>query len=101
MWLLQRAALIEEWPVGDGPDGLLLFAGIPAHWLKPGARVAFSGLPTWYGQANAGLEVSADGKTASITLSGIEPGTAVEIRLPGKTARVVCGEASVNLHVDL
>jgi hypothetical protein len=101
MWLLQRAALIEEWPVGDGPDGLLLFAGIPAHWLKSGARVAFSGLPTWYGQASAGLEVSSDGKTASISLSGIEPGIEVEIRLPGKTARVVCGEASVNLHVDL
>jgi len=77
MWLLQRAMLVEEWE-----DGLLLFAGIPQHWLQPDARIAFHGFPTWYGKVSAILEVDAAGKEAAVTVQGLEPGTRVHIRLP-------------------
>lgn len=98
MWLLQRAMLIEEWPVG-GKDGLLLFAGIPGHWLKSGSRVAFEGLPTWYGRASASLEVDDSGKKVHVRLSGIQPGIPVEVRLPWQTFRTVCGEDGMDIHL--
>ncbi len=77
MWLLQRGILVEEWQ-----DGLLLFAGVPESWLKPGGRVGFHGLPTWYGKVTAALQVSQDGRSARVEVSGMEPGTLIRIRLP-------------------
>jgi len=76
MWLLQRAVLVEEWQ-----GRLLLFAGVPAHWLRPGARVAFESLPTWYGRVSAQLLLDATGRSAVVTASGMLPGTAVTVRL--------------------
>jgi len=79
MWLLQRGMLVEEWQ-----GGLLLFAGVPREWLAPGVRVAFRDFPTWYGKANAELLVDAQGRLATITLSGVAAGTPVRISLPGR-----------------
>jgi len=78
MWLLQRAMLVEEWN-----NGLLLFAGVPKHWLTPGARITIGGFPTAFGRIDASLIIAMDGKNAEVKYSGINQGTGVEIRLPG------------------
>lgn len=78
MWLLQRAMLVEEWN-----NGLLLFAGVPKHWLTPGARITVGGFSTAFGRIDASLIIAMDGKNAEIEYSGINQGTGVEIRLPG------------------
>lgn len=77
MWLLQRASLVEEWQ-----DKLVLFSGIPEAWLKPGAKFGFRGLPTWYGKVSASLQVSQDGRSVHVEISGAAPGTRVQVSLP-------------------
>lgn len=79
MWLLQRAVLVEEWR-----DGLLFFAGVPAHWIAPGALIAFRRFPTHYGTVSGELAVVASGRAAHVTLTGAAPGTPVRIALPGR-----------------
>ena len=77
MWLLQRATLVEEWQ-----DKLVLFSGIPETWLKPGARFGFRNLPSWYGDVSASVQVSQDGRSVHVEISGAVPGTLVQVRLP-------------------
>lgn len=78
MWLLQRAVLVEEWR-----DGLLLFAGVPARWLSPGARITFRQFPTHWGVVSGELSVTASGRTARVALTGAAAGTPVRVSLPG------------------
>lgn len=80
-WLLQRAMLLEEWR-----DELLLFSGVPQEWLAPGRRIAFRGLPSWFGRIDAELVVDDDGKTARAEARGVREGTQVRVRLPDKEA---------------
>lgn len=94
MWLLQRGMLVEEWR-GE----LRLFAGIPKIWLKPGAHIAFRNMLTWYGKVSAEMSVDQDGKTATVRVSGIEPGTQVKVELPGAEA-LVKSYPSKNLHKE-
>jgi hypothetical protein len=89
MWLLQRAVLIEEWN-----DGLLLFSGVPIHWLKPGTHLAFRNFPTWYGKINAELVVAPDFKTAALTISGVMPDIPLKICLPEQEIMLVMPETS-------
>lgn len=96
MWLLQRALLVEEWQ-----DALLLFAGIPAHWLKPDARIAFEQFPTWYGVVSAELQVNADGRSASIHISGVNSGVDVLVRLPNQELRATSTGAELSLTYSL
>ena len=96
LWLLQRALLVEEWG-----DGLLLFAGVPPEWLKPGMRVAFRDFPTWYGKASATLQVDSTGRTASIQVYGLAPGTAITIRLPQHAVTRRLGEQALALQINL
>ncbi len=60
----------------------MLFSGIPDTWLKPGARVGFGGLPTWYGKVSASLQVSQDRRLVHVEISGAAPGTLVQVNLP-------------------
>jgi hypothetical protein len=97
LWLLQRALLVEEYQ-----NKLLLFAGVPDHWLKPGAHLGFEKLPTWFGKISASLDVSADGKTAQITVRGIATGTPVRVLLPGVQVEENSGLANqISLTVNL
>ena len=96
MWLLQRAILVEEWQ-----GGLLLFAGVPSEWLAPGARVAFRNFPTWYGNASAELVVDAQGQSATVTVSGIEAGTPVRVRLPGREVETAFSGNTLSMRVEL
>ena len=64
MWLLQRGMLVEEWK-GE----LVLFGGVPAEWIKPGARIAFRNWVTWYGKVSAELIIGEDGRKARIHAS--------------------------------
>jgi hypothetical protein len=96
MWLLQRAVLVEEWQ-----DGVLLFAGVPRHWLTPGGHVSFKRFPTWYGRLSAELRIDADGHTAVVTVSGLKPETSVRVRLPGAEVTFASGDRPSCVHVDL
>ena len=97
MWLLQRGMLVEEWQ-----GALLLFGGVPSEWLKPGARVAFRNFPTWYGKVSADLLVDAQGRSATVTLSGAVAGTPVKIRLPGSEVESLCDSSgALSLQVEL
>lgn len=78
LWLLQRALLVEEYQ-----DKLLLFSGVPDHWLKPGGHISLRNFPTWFGTISTSLDISADGKSAHVRLSGTTPGTQVRVVLPG------------------
>lgn len=97
LWLLQRAMLVEEWR-----DGLLLFAGVPREWLRPNGRIAFRAFPTAFGTVDGTLEIDAAGRSATATLSGVEPGTDVTVRLAGHeataTARNLLG---VTMNLEL
>ncbi len=97
-WLLQRALIIEEWE-----GGLLLFAGMPARWLEPGARVAFRDFPTWYGRVSAELQVDADGRGVAIGVSGAREGTPLWIRLPAREVAAVASRdgAALSIRLDL
>jgi hypothetical protein len=98
LWLLQRAMLVEEYQ-----NKLLLFAGVPDHWLKPGAHIGFEKLPTWFGKVSASLNVSADGKTAQITICDVAPGTQIRVLLPGNQVEVNSGsqnKLSLNLTLN-
>jgi hypothetical protein len=77
LWLLQRAMLVEEWQ-----DGLLLFAGVPQSWLQPGARIAFHGLPTWYGVVSAALQIDPQGTSARVVVTGASADTPLSLHLP-------------------
>jgi hypothetical protein len=68
---------VEEWQ-----DKLVLFSGVPETWLKPGARFGFRGLPTWYGKVSASVQVSQDGHSGHVEISGAAPGTIVQVKLP-------------------
>jgi len=96
MWLLQRAMLVDEWG-----DGLLLLAGVPAHWLTPRARIAFSGLPTWYGHVNVEVLVDPRGEAATVMISGIATGTPLTVRLPGHDRTTVSAGRATSVRVDL
>lgn len=90
LWLLQRGMLVEEWQ-----GGLLLFSGVPRQWLTPDARIIFRHFPTWYGKVDASLVVTSDGKRANLHLSGIHPGTRLQIALPD------CPSIILNAHGDI
>jgi len=96
LWLLQRALLVEEWG-----EGLLLFAGVPAHWLEPSARVAFHAFPTRYGCVSAELQVDADGRGATIVVSGAREGTPLWIRLPGGEIETASDGVTLSIRLDL
>jgi hypothetical protein len=96
MWLLQRAMLVEEWQ-----GGLLLFAGVPAAWLAPGARVAFRNLPTWYGRVSSELLVDNTGEAATVTVFGAPGGTPVTIRLLGGEVEAVSPGGPLAIEVSL
>jgi hypothetical protein len=96
MWLLQRAALVEEWQ-----DGLLLFAGVPAAWLKPEARIVFRNFPTTCGKVSVELLVDTTGRLACVTVSGVAPGTPLWIHLPQVEMGTVAGDAPVIVEVQI
>jgi hypothetical protein len=96
LWLLQRAALVEEWQ-----DGLLLFSGIPQTWLQPGARVAFRGLPSWYGTISAELEVDASGQTARVSVTGPSYNTPLTLRLPGSEIQTLMSREAFTCVIQL
>jgi hypothetical protein len=96
MWLLQRAMLVEEWQ-----DGLLLFAGVPLEWLKPGSRVAIQNFPTWYGTLSAELQVDTAGQSVHIAIAGLQPGTPITLRLPGHDTVFHANHDYSPLHADV
>jgi hypothetical protein len=96
MWLLQRGMLAEEWG-----STLLLFAGVPEHWLRPNARLALRSFPTWFGKLDASLTVDPDGRRARVEVQGLRPGTLIEVRLPGATGRAAAGLNHTQLDIDL
>jgi hypothetical protein len=96
MWLLQRAVLVEEWQ-----DGLLLFAGVPRHWLAPNAVVAFRDFPTWFGRVSAELQVDGAGRRAFVTVSGVAAGTQIALKLPGCSRTGTCDDGPLSLTVEL
>jgi hypothetical protein len=81
--------------------GLLLFAGVPEEWLTPGARVAFRDFPTWYGAAVAELAVNSDGKSASVTLTGVAEATPVTVALPHVKVQGALRDGGFSLRVPL
>jgi hypothetical protein len=96
LWLLQRAILIEEWA-----GGLLLFSGVPRHWLKPNTVISFTDIPTWYGKATGRLKVNSDATIAEISVEGLNPGISVEVRLPDKVVYGVTDHNGLQLQVTL
>lgn len=97
MFLLQRAVLVEEWQ-----DGLLLFGGVPADWLQPGARIAFASFPTWYGQVSAELLIDSDAGLATVRASGLAPGIRARLRLFGQLVEEAAGsDGTVVIGVHL
>jgi hypothetical protein len=96
MWLLQRATLVEEWQTG-----LLLFSGIPAHWLHAGSWIAFRNFPTWYGNITSELLVNDTGRQANITISGVTLGTPLKICLPGQEVETVMTSTVKTLQIKL
>ena len=94
LWLLQRAMLVEEWQ-----DGLLLFAGVPQSWLQPGTRIAFRGLPTWYGTLSAVLQVDPQGTSARVAVSGAFADTPLTLRLPQGELQTLMPEGSFDGHI--
>ncbi len=97
LWLLQRAMLIEEWQ-----DGLLLFAGVPQHWLGPNARIALHRFPTRYGCISTALQVDKDGQWVTIRAEGIDAGTPIQICLStGAIERLSDGEPiALDVHLS-
>jgi hypothetical protein len=97
LWLLQRAMLIEEWQ-----DGLLLFAGVPQHWLGPNARIALHRFPTRYGRVSTELQVDKDGQWVTIRAEGIDAGTPIQICLStGAIERLSDGEPiALDVHLS-
>jgi hypothetical protein len=53
-----RRLLVEE--RGETLD---LLAGLPAEWIRPGARLALTGIPTAQGSLTCSLECAADGRS--------------------------------------
>lgn len=96
LFLLQRAMLIEEWG-----DGLLLFSGVPAEWLKPNAQLSFDCFPTWYGAVSATLSVDSSGETVQVTLSGAREGTPICVRLPTDEVTGVAADDGISLQIAL
>ncbi len=96
MFLLQRAVLIDEWQ-----DGLLLFAGVPDRWLRPGARVAFDDFPTAYGKVSATLTLNESGTQAELTISGARTGTPFLIRLAALQIDLTATAQPLSLTLDL
>lgn len=95
LWLLQRAVLVE-----DTRDGLLLFAGLPDRWLRPNVQVGFQKFPTTYGVVSAHVQVNAVGRQASITISGVLPGTPIHIRIADTQKDEIAGEIPLNLMLN-
>jgi hypothetical protein len=96
LWLLQRAALVEEWQ-----GGLLLFNGVPQSWLFPGAHIAFRGLPSWYGTVAAELEVDGSGETARVCISGPAFNTPLTLRLPGGEIQALMTREAFTVEIPL
>lgn len=97
LWLLQRALLVDEWR-----DGLLLFAGVPAAWLAPGAHLAIRHAPTGCGRVTVEAAVHRAIRRVTVTLTGAAPQTPIWIRLPGVSADVVVGNTGeLTLDLDL
>ncbi len=97
LWLLQRAMLLDEWQ-----NGLLLFAGVPAAWLTPGAQIRIRHAPTWYGRATAAAVVDTTGRQVTVTLTGVAPHTPIWIHLPGIKSEGCADEnGALTTHFDL
>ncbi len=96
MWLLQRAMLLEEWQ-----GKLLLFAGIPATWLTPHARIAFHNLPSWYGTISAELRMDAQGQAADVTVTGVAPDIQIKLLLPSYEAEATSTGDTLTFHLAL
>ncbi len=94
LFLLQRAVLIEEWQ-----EGLLLFGGVPAEWLKPNAHIAFERFPTWYGDISANLSIDSTGGAAQVTVRGGKAGTPIKVRLPNGEVTDMASGDSVSFHL--
>ena len=97
MWLLQRGMLVEEWK-GE----LVLFGGVPAEWLTPGARIAFRNWVTWYGKVSAELIIEDNGHQARIHALGIDPNTPVRISLPsGDRVITPTADGKVSMTIEI
>jgi hypothetical protein len=71
----------------DRGDELHLFEGLPAAWLKPRMKTRLNGLATPLGSLTFQLQVSDDGRTASLTLAPlIDPSCRkIVVHLPDRT----------------
>lgn len=95
LWLLQRATLVEEWH-----DGLLLFAGVPDHWLQPNARITFRNVPTWYGCLSATLQVDGAGTSAQAHVNGLAVGTTMRVHFGSRAVTCTAEGAEVTVRFD-
>lgn len=96
LWLLQRAILVEEWQ-----NGLRVFSGVPDRWLIPGGRVSFQNFPTAYGTITGQLQVTDDGGQVAVMLTGVMPGTPVQLRLASARLDTVAGQDTLTATLDL
>jgi hypothetical protein len=94
LWLLQRALLVEEWD-----QGLMLLGGVPRHWLKPDAKIAFRHFPTWYGSVSVEMTVDSACQHAIVAVSGVEPGTPIRIML--RDEQYIAAQHPLSIQVPL
>lgn len=58
----EMIAALRDVFVVDEPDGLRLGVGVPAAWLRPGARFGVTDLPTRHGLLSYTVTIAADGR---------------------------------------
>ena len=85
-------------------DRLILCAGVPLDWLRPGDRASVAGLRTGFGVLR--FEVKAEAGRFRVTIEGLEtsPPEGVLVRLPGigaDTRAVIGGTEGVVLDGGL
>ena len=84
----------------DRSDGLHLLEGMPENWLAPGMRTALDGVATPFGDLTFSLEVSADGKTARMTVEPLSGDSCPKIVLHTGDWGTVDGQNIIKLESD-
>jgi hypothetical protein len=88
---LREMLILEERDDDDMLTGrLIIAAGIPKAWIRPGAVIAAGPIATAYGPVTFSLECSAGEKGwLAIDLKGKNPPREVVLRLPGQPDRQI------------
>ncbi|MEW6072199.1 MAG: discoidin domain-containing protein [Planctomycetota bacterium] len=99
---LRDMLVLEERDADDLPTGrLILGAGVPAAWLRPGARIAAGPIATAHGPIRFSLAVAADGR-GRLRIEGDAARRPRELvlRFPGRAERTV-PTASAHVEIEL